>query len=308
MPESTVGRYLFNMRLLLIGGSGQVGSEILSLTKENNIECISPSSSELNITEQNSINEIIESNLPIDFIINASAYTAVDKAEDEIELAFKINRDGPQYLAEACTQHGIPLLHISTDYVFDGTASIPYTEEMTIHPLGVYGASKAEGEQAVRDCLAEHIILRTAWVYGVHGNNFVKTMLRLGRERSELKVVSDQIGCPTAAEDIAEAIINVVGQMVEKPNNRWGTYHYCSADSTNWAEFANGIFTGAVSSMPDYPSVHVTPISTTEYPTKAARPIYSVLDCSKIEQFFTIKPPSWLLSLQRYIPNILKNM
>ena len=296
------------MKILLIGGSGQVGSEIVALTKENSIECISPSSSELNITEQASIEDFLTTNLSIDFIVNASAYTAVDKAEDEVELAFKINRDGSRYLAEACAQHNIPLLHISTDYVFDGSATEPYTEEMTIHPLGVYGASKAEGEQAVRDGLQEHIILRTAWVYGANGNNFVKTMLRLGRERPELKVVSDQIGCPTAATDIAKAIIDMVAQMVEKPSKRWGTYHYCSADSTNWAEFAKEIFAGARTIESDYPSVQVTPISTAEYPTKSARPAYSVLDCSNIEQSFGVKPPLWQSSLHRDIPNILKNM
>ena len=296
------------MRILLIGGSGQVGSEIVLLTKENSIECISPSSSELNITDKNSINKIIESSFPIDFIVNASAYTAVDKAEDEVELAFKINRDGPQYLAEACAQHSISLLHISTDYVFDGSATTSYTEEMTIHPLGVYGVSKAEGEQAIRDCLSEHIILRTAWVYGANGNNFVKTMLRLGKDRPQLNVVSDQIGCPTAAADIAKTIIDIVEQMANKPDNRWGTYHYCSKDSTNWAEFATSIFAVAQNIEPNRPSAHVTPISTAEYPTKSARPAYSVLDCSKIEQAFSIIPPLWHASLQHYLPNILKNM
>ena len=296
------------MKILLIGGTGQVGSEILALTKENNIECISPSSSILDITDVEQINNLVSDSKPLDFIINASAYTAVDKAEDEPELAYKINRDGPQYLAEACAQHNIPLLHISTDYVFDGTASIPYTEEMTIHPLSVYGASKAEGEQAIRDCLSEHIILRTAWVYGAHGNNFVKTMLRLGKDRPQLSVVSDQIGCPTAAADIAKTIIDIVEQMANKPDNRWGTYHYCSMDSTNWAEFARSIFAAAQNIEPNRPSVQVTSISTAEYPTKSARPAYSVLDCSKIEQSFAISPPLWLSSLQRYIHNILKNM
>ena len=296
------------MRLLLIGGTGQVGSEILALTKENYIECISPSSSELNITEQHSIEDFLTTNLPIDFIINASAYTAVDKAEDEVELAFKINRDGPRYLAEACAQYKIPLLHISTDYVFDGSAAIPYTEEVTIHPLGVYGASKAEGEQAIRGCLSEHIILRTAWVYGANGNNFVKTMLRLGQKHSELRVVCDQFGCPTAAADIAEAIISIISQMHTQSQERWGTYHFCSAESTNWAEFANAIFSVAKAINSDYPSVKVIPIPSSEYPTKAARPGYSVLNCSIIENKFSIKPPLWLSSLKRDIPNILKNI
>lgn len=296
------------MRILLIGGSGQVGSEIIAIAENNQIEYISPSSSELDITNCTAIENGFTSYLPLDFVINASAYTAVDKAEDEVELAFKINRDGPRYLAEACAQHNIPLLHISTDYVFDGSATTPYTEEMTIHPLGVYGVSKAEGEQAIRDCLSEHIILRTAWVYGANGSNFVKTMLRLGKDRPQLSVVSDQIGCPTAAADIAKTIIDIVDQMANKSDNRWGTYHYCSKDSTNWAEFAMSIFSDAQDVEPNWPSVQVTSISTAEYPTKSARPAYSVLDCSKIEHDFSIILPLWHSSLQRYIPNILKNM
>jgi len=296
------------MKILLIGGTGQVGSEILFVAKNNNVKCISPSSSELDITNRASVNSIIENNLPLDFVVNASAYTAVDKAEDEQELAAKINRDGPQYLAEACAKYKIPLLHISTDYVFDGCADTPYKETDSTHPLGVYGMTKLEGEQAIRECLPEHIILRTAWVYGAQGNNFIKTMLRLGQQRPELKVVCDQFGCPTAAVDIAITIINVISQMHTQAKGRWGTYHYCSTGSTHWADFAQAIFAEAVSVNSDYPSVKVIPIPSSEYPTKATRPGYSVLDCSKIEQSFTITPTMWQSSLQRYIPNILKNI
>ncbi len=296
------------MKILLIGGTGQVGSEIRLVAENNNIECVSPTSSELDITNQSSVNSIIENNLPLDYIVNASAYTAVDKAEDEEELATKINRDGSQYLAQACVEQKIPLLHISTDYVFDGCADTPYKENSPTNPLGVYGKSKLEGEQAIRDCLPEHIILRTAWVYGSHGNNFVKTMLKLGRQRSELNVVSDQYGCPTAAADIAEAVVSIVIQMQTNPNNRWGTYHFCSRDSTHWADFAKSIFSLSKTVDPEYPNVTVNPIPSSEYPTKAARPNYSVLDCSKIEQLYTITPPNWLISLKRDIPNILKNI
>jgi len=296
------------MRILLIGGSGQVGSEIQIIAKHNDIECIAPSSSKLDITDSRSIEKIFSACMPLDFVINASAYTAVDKAEDEKELAFKINNDGPRFLAKACAQNRIPLLHLSTDYVFDGQATTPYKEDMPITPLGVYGKSKAEGEQDVRDCLLEHIIMRTAWVYGAHGNNFVKTMIRLGREHPQLKVVSDQTGCPTAAFDIAVTVISIISQMVVDPAHRWGTYHYCSDGSTNWAEFARAIFNEVGRHIPDYPTVEVLAIPGSEYPTKATRPNYSVLDCSKIEQNFTIIPPAWLSSLQRDMPNILKNM
>ena len=296
------------MKILLIGGTGQVGSEILFVAKTNNVKCISPSSSELDITNRASVNSIIEDNLPLDFIVNASAYTAVDKAEDEETLAAKINRDGPQYLAEACANYKIPLLHISTDYVFDGCADTPYKETDSTHPLGVYGKTKLEGEQAIRECLPEHIILRTAWVYGAQGNNFVKTMLKLGQQRSELSVVCDQFGCPTAAVDIAETIITVISQMHTQAKVRWGTYHYCSTGSTHWADFAQAIFVETASVNPDYPSVKVNSIPSSEYPTKAARPGYSVLDCSAIEKNFSITPPLWLSSLKRDIPNVLKNI
>ena len=296
------------MKILLIGGTGQVGSEIRLIANNNNIECISPSSSELNVTDNLSVNEIVKNNLPLDFVINASAYTAVDNAEDEIELAYSINRDGPKFLAQACAEYKIPLLHISTDYVFDGNANTPYIEESPMHPLGVYGKSKLEGEQAVRDALPKHIILRTAWVYGAHGNNFVKTMLRLGQTRPELSVVSDQFGCPTAAADIADAIVDIIFQLHDKPDNRWGTYHFCSAYSTHWADFAKVIFRQAKAVDSAYPNVAVNPIPSSEYPTKATRPSYSVLDCSRIEQSFNVRPLQWQVSLQRDIPNILKNI
>ncbi len=296
------------MKILLVGGTGQVGSEIRLVCHNKNITCISPSSSELDITDKASVHSIIKNNLPLDFIVNASAYTAVDKAEDEVELAYKINRDGPLQLAEVCAQNTIPLLHISTDYVFDGSASTPYKENDATSALGVYGQSKLEGEFAVRDILLEHIILRTAWVYGAQGNNFVKTMLKLGRQRTELNVVSDQFGCPTAAVDIAETVVNIITQMRYKPDSRWGTYHFCSGDSTHWADFAKAIFTDAKCLDSEYPSVAVNSISSSEYPTKAARPHYSVLSCTKIEQLFAIAAPTWLSSLQRDIPNILKNI
>ncbi len=296
------------MKILLIGGTGQVGSEIRILCKNKNIECISPSSSELDITDRTSVNSIIEKNCPLDFIVNASAYTAVDKAEDETELAYSINRDGPRLLAEACANNKIPLLHISTDYVFDGKADSPYKEDDPTQPLGVYGKSKLEGEQAIRDCITEHIILRTAWVYSAHGSNFVKTMLRLGKQHEQLKVVCDQFGCPTAAADIAETIVSVITQMHLELGQRWGTYHYCSTGQTQWADFAHSIFEEAQTVDAKYPAVDVASIPGIEYPTKAARPNYSVLDCSKIEQSFAIIPPMWFLSLRRDIPKILKNI
>lgn len=296
------------MKVLLLGGTGQVGSEIRDICHREGITCIAPSSAEMDITNKTSVDTVIEKNILLDFIINASAYTAVDKAEDDVELAYKINRDGPRYLAEACSCHTIPLIHISTDYVFDGRASTPYKEDDPTAALGVYGQSKLEGEQAIRSSITEHIILRTAWVYGANGNNFVKTMLKLGRQHPELKVVNDQMGCPTAAADIAQTVIAMIQQLATQTKERWGTYHYCSANSTHWADFAKAIFEQAKTIDANYPCVSVLPISSNEYPSKAARPGYSVLDCSKIEHSFAVTSPIWQKSLKHVISNILKYM
>lgn len=240
-----------------------------------------------------------------DLVINAAAYTAVDRAESESETAFAVNRDGPANLAHTCRALGLPLVHISTDYVFDGNKESPYTESDPIRPMTVYGRSKAEGERAVREAWDEHIIIRTAWLYSVHGGNFVKTMLRLGAEQERISVVDDQQGCPTYARDLAEALFDLADSVVSKTAH-WGTYHYAGSGSATWYEFTVRIFELA---RPDTPLQvkEVLPITTDQFPTAARRPPDSRLDCSAIGHVFGIRPPHWSDSLQRMLKRLLKD-
>ena len=208
------------------------------------------------------------------------------RLSSEAGQAFHINRDGAAVLAAAAASVGVPFIHLSTDYVFDGGKRTPYREDDPVAPLGAYGLSKAEGERAVRGICARHVILRTSWVYSPHGANFVRTMLRLGGEREELRIVNDRLGCPTAAADIVSAILAIVEQ-VRAPNfESWGTYHYCGRDAVTWYRFAELIFQAAERRGGKSP--RLVPISTAEYPTPARRPAYSVLSTEKIQRIFEI--------------------
>jgi len=240
----------------------------------------------------------------VSIVVNAAAYTDVDKAESEPEIAFKVNQDGPSYIASACSEAGVPLIHISTDYVFDGKTKRPYVETNTVYPLGIYGKSKAEGEIEVRRRLKENIILRTAWLYGVDGQNFVKTMLRLGKEKKVLKVVNDQYGCPTYAADLADAILIIIKKFHKEQSVRWGTYHFCGKGTTTWYKFALKIFDIARERI-KLSVETVVPIKTEEYPTTAKRPANSSLDCSQIAETFDISPSPWDESLARMLEKIL---
>jgi dTDP-4-dehydrorhamnose reductase len=232
-----------------------------------------------------------------DICINTAAYTAVDKAESDAAGAFAVNRDGVASLAEACRAVDMPLIHLSTDYVFAGTASRPYREEEPTAPLGIYGRSKWEGEEAVRAIHRKHLIVRTAWLYGHHGTNFVKTMLRLARERQVLQVVHDQHGCPTWTRDLAGALTVMCQRLAyAQDDGVWGTYHFCGAGQTTWYDFARAIF-AEVSPSETLRVERVEPIPTTAYPTPARRPAYSVLDFSKIHAVFGITPRPWRDSL-----------
>jgi dTDP-4-dehydrorhamnose reductase len=284
------------MKLLVIGSKGQLGWELCRQGKERGFNLVPLDLPEFDITDQSAVSSTVpRSNA--DLVVNAAAYTAVDKAESEPDLAFAVNRDGPSYLAMACAEIGIPLIHVSTDYVFDGCKEGPYLETDQVCPIGVYGKSKAAGEEKVRRRLKEHIILRSSWLYGVHGNNFVKTMLRLGKEKQELSVVDDQYGCPTFAADLAEAILTISSSIGRGQNISWGTYHYCGSGNTTWYGFASKIFEIAK----DYDTLKlkkVIPISTLEYPTPASRPENSIMDCSSLKQNFNISPPEWQDSLE----------
>ena len=231
-------------------------------------------------------------------IINAAAHTAVDKAETDIDASYAINRDGPAFLAEAAQQVGAVLLHISTDYVFAGDKYELYVETDPVDPQGVYGASKLAGEVAVAEFCSRHLILRTAWVFGEHGNNFVKTMLRVGAQRDSLGVVADQFGGPTYAGDIAAALLTMAQQALQPDFSAWGVYHYAGEPHVSWYQFAKAIFQvaeeqGLLARLPQ-----VNGITTAEYPTPARRPANSRLDCRKIQLVFGIAPSDWQAALQ----------
>jgi len=292
------------MRILIVGSNGQLGWELCRQGKDRGLDLIPLDLPEFDITDKSAVfDTVTRSNA--DIVINAAAYTAVDRAESEIDIAFAVNRDGPSYLASTCAKVHIPLIHVSTDYVFDGCKKGAYLETDLSAPVGVYGKSKAEGEEEVRRNLKEHIIIRTSWLCGVHGNNFVKTMLHLAREREELRVVDDQHGCPTFAVDLAEAILTIASLIERGENISWGTYHYGGGGSTTWYGFASKIFEIAK----EYNTLKlkkVIPITTSEYPTPAKRPANSVLDCTLLKRNFGISPKPWEDSLSRMITELYR--
>ncbi|MBY7995840.1 dTDP-4-dehydrorhamnose reductase [Vibrio fluvialis] len=283
------------MRVLITGCNGQVGhclterlkikAEILALDYEG-----------LDITDQQAVSKTVADFKP-DYIINAAAHTAVDRAEQEIELSNAINRDGPQYLAQAAQNINAVMLHISTDYVFDGIGDKPYVETDNTGPQGVYGQTKLAGELAVAQGCKKHLILRTAWVFGEHGNNFVKTMLRLAQTRDELNIVGDQFGGPTYAGDIADALIAMVDYIEQGQQPAWGVYHFAGMPYASWYEFAAKIFQLAETKGVLAKQPKIASIPTAAYPTPAKRPANSRLDCSKIENQFGIKPSDWVAAL-----------
>jgi len=290
------------MKILLTGAYGQVGWELTRRSRKRGFAVDATDVDVFDITDPRAVEEKV-CGQGWELVVNCAAYTAVDRAESEPELALAVNRDGPANLAAACGKAHIPLVHISTDYVFDGSKQGPYRETDPVLPLGVYGRSKAEGDTEVRSRLREHIILRTSWVYGVHGNNFVKTMLRLGQERRVLRVVNDQQGCPTNAADLAEVILAIAGRCDRNP---WGTYHYSGKGVTTWHGFAEAIFAEAQK----YTSLlveRVEPIPSAQYPTPAKRPANSVLDCSLFTSTFGIEPRPWRESLADVIHGLLSH-
>lgn len=249
-------------------------------------------SDQLDITDQQQVNAVMAQHKP-ELIINAAAYTAVDKAESEAEIAFTINEKGVEWLAQAAKAADIPIFHISTDYVFDGQASIPYKETNPVNPQSVYGASKLAGEKILASIFSKHIILRTSWVFGAVGNNFVKTMLRLGKERDELSVVADQYGCPTSARSISEVLWQLAELYFKQKGLAWGVYHFSNTPACTWYEFACEIFEQAVKAGMLEKRPVITAITTKEYPTLAQRPAWSVLDTTKIEKLTQKIVPVW---------------
>ncbi len=289
------------MRVLVLGGNGQVGRElrralaplgdVVATTRSGRL----PDGSACEAADfdaPDTLPALVERIAP-DAVVNAAAYTAVDRAETDAQAAFRANAEAPEALARACAARGIPFVHYSTDYVFDGQGTRPYREDDPVAPLGVYGASKRAGEQAVAAAGGRQLIFRTAWVYGGHGHNFMRTMLRLGAERERLRVVADQIGTPTPAALIAD----VTAQVLARPVDVSGIWHLTATGATSWHGFAEAIFAdaharGLLARMPE-----VEPIATADYPTPARRPAYSCLDTTRLRADFGVALPDWRAAL-----------
>lgn len=286
------------MKILLIGKNGQVGSclvEQLSIT--SGVTLLALDRMQLDITDATQVNKVVTEFNP-KVIINAAAYTAVDKAEQESELAHDINRNGPHNLAVAANQINAIIIHISTDYVFAGDSFDPYVESDNTNPQGEYGRSKLAGEYAVEKACSRHIILRTAWIFGEHGNNFVKTMISLAKTRDILGVVDDQFGGPTYAGDIAKAIV-AISKQINDGKQAYGIYHYSGFPYVSWHTFAEKIFDIALEQGVVEKLIQVNPITTKDYPTPAKRPANSRLNCTKINSVFGIEQSRWQVALIR---------
>jgi dTDP-4-dehydrorhamnose reductase len=278
--------------LLITGAGGQLGRTLKSLLGMlKDVKCLFTDVDTLDICDKEAVDSFVAGNA-VNYIINCAAYTAVDKAEDEEIACFRINSDAVRNLGEAATQHNAKIIHISTDYVFDGTNTLPYLETDYTCPVSAYGRSKQRGELILRAVCADTVIIRTSWLYSEYGNNFVQTMLRLGKEKEEIDVVFDQIGTPTCAADLAAAIIHII-RKAESEKFRPGIYHFSNEGVCSWYDFARKIFEIAGISC------KVNPINTKNYPTRASRPHFSVLDKGKIKKTYGIAIPHWEDSLRR---------
>lgn len=279
-------------KIAVIGSNGQLGNCIRKIAPdfENTYEFIFTDSQTLDITDENQVNDFLYDNKP-DYCINASAYTAVDLAEKESDKAFAVNADGVGYLAQACADQKTILIHVSTDYVFDGDTNLPYSEDDFTNPTGIYGQSKRKGEELALELNPKTIILRTSWLYSEFNKNFVKTMLNLFSQKDELGIVADQYGQPTNANDLAEAIMDII----ETPNKTFGIFHFSNYPETTWFEFAKKIaeFSNA--------SIKLTPLTTDQYPTPAKRPARSTMSLDKIEETYKIEPKHWENSLEESV-------
>jgi dTDP-4-dehydrorhamnose reductase len=284
------------MKVLVLGSQGQLGQCLQDQFTQTNYQVIYHCRTDTDIAN---FAETLDNLLSLnpDVVVNASAYTAVDKAEMQQSLANQVNHLAVDNLAKVCEKIGCFLIHVSTDYVFDGNASQPYQEDDQTNPQGVYGVSKLAGEIAIQRTDCRFLIIRTAWVFSEYGNNFFKTMLRLGAERDSLSIVGDQIGSPTYAQDIASLIVGLAPQ-IESNNVESGVYHFCGDTACSWQQFAEEIFSQAKNLGYQTPK-QIKSIATKDYPTPAARPLYSVLDCTKIQSTFNIKKSNWRQGISR---------
>src|SRR5215471_10447941 len=293
------------MRFLLLGGTGQVGEEFRTLAFPNDVEVVAPTRAALELEDPRAIARMIAAE-PWSAVINAAAYTDVDRAESEEAAAFAVNAEAPARLATETARRGIPLVHISTDYVFDGRKGAPYVEQDVAAPLNAYGRSKLAGERAVCAGNPRHVVVRTSWLYSPHGHNFVKTILRLAAERDRLSVVADQRGCPTAARDVARACLDIALRCASNPEQApYGTYHFAGGGEATWFEFASTIVAMAANRTGRSPPV--VPIRTTDYPTPAIRPEDTRLDCTAIARTFGFEPPPWRQALAETIDRLMEH-
>ncbi|MDG1818291.1 MAG: dTDP-4-dehydrorhamnose reductase [Porticoccaceae bacterium] len=290
------------MKVLVLGANGQLGRCLADQLADTNHSVTLASRAEIDLSNLEATRAALVS-LQADVVINASAYTAVDKAEDETEQANLINNLAVGNVANVCADIGAVLVHVSTDYVFDGEATIPYGEAAATNPQGVYGQTKLLGEQAVQASGCKHLIIRTAWVFSEYGNNFLKTMLRLAEGRDSLSIVSDQVGCPTYAQDIAKAIVKILAG-IESNNQSWGLYHFCGDQSTTWFGFADAIFEQAAAADLIASGPALTPISTAEFPTPAKRPAFSALDSGKIMNDWAVQSSDWMSAIKVVISTL----
>jgi len=294
------------MRLLITGASGQLGRCLQDRAGKAGFDTTAVTREELDISDKDAIDRVVSGCRP-DVIINAAAYTAVDKAESDSELAYAVNEIGPKNLAASCARRDIPLIHISTDYVFDGFATEPYRVDSPTNPRSIYGKSKLAGELAVQRECEKYLIIRTSWVFSEYGNNFVKTMLRLAQKRDSLGVVADQLGCPTYAGDLASCILECIVQFGSGREN-WGIYHFCGSEGVSWYDFSQYIFEVGLKEKLLKSAPRVKPITTSDYPTSAPRPGYSVLSGEKLERDWSCKLPDWHISLELVVSNLVKNI
>ncbi|OSI37171.1 dTDP-4-dehydrorhamnose reductase [Neisseria dumasiana] len=287
-------------KFLITGKNGQVGHCLTRLLAQRSDQVSALHSAQLDITDRDAVFQTALSFRP-DIIINAAAYTAVDKAESDSDRAFAVNRNGAAYLAEAAQACGAAIIHLSTDYVFDGQKQQPYSETDTPSPQSVYGASKLAGEQAVQAACSRAVIIRTSWVFGEHGHNFVKTMLRLGKERDTLNIVGDQYGAPTYAGDIAATLIHI-GRRLSQQDHGYGLYHYSGSPYVSWYQFAQAIFDAAAAQGLLDRIPELIEIDTASYPTPAKRPACSRLNTHNIQTAFGVQPSNWQAALHDLCP------
>lgn len=285
------------MKIWVVGATGMLGTALCVLLQKKNIGYIG-TNSKLDISSQSAIDQFLKENNTITHIVNCAAYTQVDKAEEEKELAHAVNATGPENLARAAKTYGIHLTHISTDYVFDGKSDIPYQEESSCNPLGVYGYTKWEGEQKLLSLSGKVCIIRTSWLFGLNGKNFVSIMLELMKEREVLTVVADQMGCPTYCDDLAEGVLALLDQV--------GIFHFANSGATSRHTFASAI--AEAGKLHGYPIKvkSIIPVSICEYPTPAKRPLYSVLDTTKVSRKIKYTPRSWQDALAEYLIQLKK--